>query len=125
MNRTDRIWPARLLPLIPDSPNEGVANSLARLLIEDEIQSREGAQGALLILTGLQAFLDTGTYLAVEQLWEPVIVCRQMQKAYRESAWKKAAEMAAACKTVNDERGAFIYERVATLLDPKANKEKS
>jgi hypothetical protein len=113
----------RLLPLIENSPNEGVANTLARLLVEDVSQAHLGAHSAILILTGVQAFLDSGgDYTVVERLWEPIIVARQMEKSYGSAAWKKAAEMAAAATKVNDERGQAIYSRAATILCPEVNK---
>ena len=114
----------RLLPLVEGAPNEGLANVLARLLIDDESQAEIGASNALIILSGIQAFYDSGgDFLIVERIWEPYIVSRQMQKAYGEGAWKKAAEMSGAARAANDERGAVIYERVATLLHhPDVNK---
>jgi len=108
---------ARLLPLIPNSSNEGLANTLARLLVEDESQAETGAQGALFILTGIQAYLDSGgAYSVIEHAWEPCIVARQIKKTYGQDGMKKAAEMAAACRAVEDSRGAQIYERVTALL---------
>jgi hypothetical protein len=114
----------RLLPLVEGAPNEGVANTLARLLIDDESQAEIGASSAIVILSGIQAFYDSGgDFLVVERIWEPYIVARQMQKAFGANAWKKAAEMAGAAHAANDERGAVIYERVATLLSPDVNKQ--
>lgn len=113
----------RLLPLTEGAPNEGLANALARLLIDDESQAESGAQYALLILTGIQTFYDTGgNYVAVERLWEPFIVSRQMEKAYGEKAWEKAAEMAEAARKVDDQRGAWIYQAVASMLKSQVNK---
>jgi len=114
----------RLLPLVENSPNEGLANLLARLLIDDEAQAEQGAQGALLILTGIQSFFDNGgDYQTVELLWEPVIVARHMEKTLGlAAAAAKAADMAAAARGVNDERGAAIYERTAQLLAGQVNK---
>lgn len=107
----------RLLPLNEGAPNEGLANALARLMIEDESQAELGASNALIILTGIQAFLDSGgDYLTVERIWEPYIVARQLQKTYGDGAWKKATEMAEAALAMQDNRGAIIYERTATLL---------
>lgn len=111
--------PPRLLPLIENSPNDGLANLLTRLLIDDPALADDGARLAILIMTGIQAFLDSGgSYSAVEIYWEPVITARQMAKAYGEHTWKKAAEMAGACKATGDERGAAIYTRVAEMLAP-------
>lgn len=113
----------RLLPLAEGAPNEGLANLLARLLIEDESQAEQGAQAALLILTGIQSFIDTGgDYLTVERIWEPVIVARQLEKTHGDLAWKKAGEMAEAAKAANDLRGADIYERVSVALHAELNK---
>lgn len=109
----------RLLPLIEKSDNDGVANALARLLTEDPAQAEDASRLAILILTGIQTFLDAGgAYTAVEQVWEPVIVARQMTKAYGANAWKKAAEMSGAAKAVSDNRGAQIYATVAVMLAP-------
>jgi hypothetical protein len=117
----DQIKPApgqpKLIPLIERSSNEAVANTLARLLIDDENQVESGSMTALLILTGIQAYLDSGgDYLAVEILWEPVIVAKQIMKAYGNGALDKATEMAVAARALNDVRGAQIYERVVALL---------
>lgn len=108
----------RLLPLVEHASNERLAQCLARLMTGDESQAEDSARAALMILAGIQAFLDSGDYRAVEAIWEPAIVARQLLAAHGESAWKKAAEQAGACKAMNDERGAFIYERVAALLHP-------
>lgn len=115
----------RLLPLVEGTPNEGLANLLARLLVDDEAQAGLGAQSSLLILAGVQAFLDSnGDYATAEQLWEPVIVARQLEKALgsAEAALEKATEMAKGCIGANDRRGAGIYERAAALLDAQVNK---
>lgn len=109
----------RLLPLVPESPNEGVANLLARLLVEDETQIEMGATGALLILSGIQTFIDSGgDYKAVERVWEPHIVARHLEKAYGTEAAKNARQLAAAMQKGGDQRGAWLYERAAKLLDP-------
>lgn len=113
----------RLLPLVEGSSNEGLANALARLLVENEEQAEMGARGALLILTGIQTFIDSGgDYLKVEHLWEPCIVARHMEFAHGETAWIKACEMAEAARTCGDDRGTAIYERVAVILSPDAHK---
>lgn len=109
----------RLLPLVAESPNEGVANLLARLLVEDETQIEMGATGALLILSGIQTFLDSGgDYRAVERVWEPHIVARHLEKAYGKDAAKNARQLAAAMQKGGDLRGGWVYERAAVLLDP-------
>ncbi len=114
----------RLLPLVQFSANDGVANLLARMLTDDPALAAEASQSSLLILTGIQTFLDTGgDYLAVERLWEPVIVAREMEKAYGpEEGAKKAVEMGAAARAVCDVRGAGIYEQVAGILQSMINK---
>lgn len=107
----------RLLPLIEQAPNEGVANALARLLIDDPANAEDGTRLTILILTGIQAFLDSGgCYEATELVWEPVIVARQMLKAYANDACNKAQEMREAAAVVKDVRGAEIYARVTELL---------
>jgi hypothetical protein len=113
----------RLLPLVADSPNEGLANALARLLIEDETQAEMGSKGALLILSGIQTFIDSGgDYLAVERVWEPVIVARYLEKAYKLDAPKQARQLAGALRKGGDMRGSWIYDHAADLLDPDINK---
>jgi hypothetical protein len=115
----------RLLPLVEKAPNDGLANCLARLLVDDATQAEDGARASLLILTGIQAFLDSnGDYRAVEAAWEPSIVARHMLKAYGDEAWRKAAEMCGGCKAVEDERGAYIYARVAEMLAPEDVKKR-
>lgn len=96
-----------------------MANLLARLLVEDESQIEMGATGALLILSGIQTFLDSGgDYRAVERVWEPHIVARHLEKAYGKDAPKNARQLAAAMQKGGDVRGAWLYERAAVLLDP-------
>jgi len=113
----------RLLPLVEGAPNEGVANALARLLAADESQAELAARSALFILTGIQAFYDSGgNYLAVERFWEPVIVSRQMEKAYGPKALEKAVEMTEAAHKAEDRRGAGIYAQVVAMLSPDVNK---
>jgi|PlaIllAssembly_1097288.scaffolds.fasta_scaffold00029_12 hypothetical protein len=96
-----------------------MANLLARLLVEDETQIEMGATGALLILSGVQTFIDSGgDYKAVERVWEPHIVARHLEKAYGTDAAKNARQLAAAMQKGGDVRGAWVYERAANLLDP-------
>src|SRR5579885_3229519 len=106
----------RLLPLVENSANDGVANALARLLTDDPAQVENSTRLAILILTGIQTFFDSGgSYAAVEQIWEPVIVAHQMTKTYGANAWKKAAEMSGAAKATADNRKAQIYANVAVM----------
>lgn len=119
--KEEQNYAVRLLPLTPASANEGLANLLARLLTEDESQAEHSAQAALFILSGIQAFLDSGDYRSVEILWEPVLVARQMEKAYGTLGAAKATDMAAAMRLAQDERGAAIYERASELLRAKLN----
>lgn len=108
----------RLLPLIEGSPNEGLANLLARLIVEKEEDAAQASWAAIVILSGIQAFLDTnGDYGTVELMWEPAIVIRNLQKTYGPKAKDVANEMAASCKQLNDERGARIYARAAVALE--------
>lgn len=109
----------RLLPLVAESSNEGLANLLARLLVEDENHIEMGATGALLILSGIQTFLDRGgDYRAVERVWEPHIVARHLEKAYNQEAAKNARQLASAMRKGGDARGAWIYEQAANLIGP-------
>lgn len=109
----------RLLPLTEGAPNEKLANGLAHLLIDDEAQAALGAQAALLILTGVQIFIDSGgDYAAVEQLWEPNVVARQLDALHGPEAWKKAAEMAESYARAGDQNKADIHKHAALMLRP-------
>lgn len=109
----------RLLPLVEGAANEKLANGLARLLIDDEKQAQLGAQAALLILTGIQTFIDSeGDYEVVEQLWEPNIVARQLDAKHGPEAWKKAAALADEFFKANDQHKAAIYNHAAIMLHP-------
>lgn len=109
----------RLLPLVEGAANEKLANGLARLLIDDEKQAQLGAQAALLILTGIQTFIDSeGDYEVVEQLWEPNIVARQLEAKHGPEAWKKAAALADEFFKANDQQKAAIYNHAAVMLHP-------
>lgn len=115
----------KLLPLVEGAANEKLANALARLLIDDEKQAQLGAQAALLILTGIQTFLDSaGNYDLVEQLWEPNIVARQLEAKHGPEAWKKAAALADELFKINNQQKAAIYNHAAILLHPgEVNKQ--
>lgn len=107
----------RLLPLTENAANEKLANALARLLVDDEKQAQLGAQAALLILTGIQTFLDNeGNYGLVEQLWEPNIVARQLEAKHGHEAWKMAGAMADEFFKGNNQPKAAIYNRAAAML---------
>lgn len=107
----------RLLPLIENNPNEGLANLLTQLLVEDETQADAGAEVALMILTGIQTFIDSGgNYLAVERLWYPVVIARKFQKTYGADAANQAKALVPAFRNGGNERSAVIYERAAQLL---------
>lgn len=115
--------PVRLLPLTPGAGNEALANALARLLVEDEAHAEMGARGALLILTGIQAFLDSnGDHLLVEQLWEPIAIARQLEKTFGTgvAARAKALEMAEAARALKNEHRTSIYEAVAEFFTEPA-----
>jgi len=107
----------RLLPLVEHGSNEALANTLARLLVDDESQAEMGARAALTILTGIQAFYDSGgDYRVIALAWEPVIVARQMEKIHGANGWREAAMRAGAAKAAEDHDIAALYERVARLL---------
>lgn len=78
-----------------------------------------------MILTGIQVFLDSGgKYEAIEQLWEPIIVHRQLQKDFGAKAPQKAGELAQIAHQNGDLRGAAIYDRVMTLLNKQVDTTK-
>jgi hypothetical protein len=110
----------RLLPLIKDGGNEALANLLADLLAggADGAAAREAAAGvALMILNGIQAYLDKGgDYLAVESLWEPMIIGRRLYAQHGPEAWKTAAELAGKARAEDDPREADLCTRAALLL---------
>lgn len=107
----------RLLPLVENSPNEKLANTLAHLLAPNENDAEPAAQWALLILTGIQAYYDTGgNYLAVERLWAPIILSRQL--ADGPEAWKKAMELAKTYRAAGNLRASALYEQAAAYLKP-------
>ena len=109
----------RLLPLVEGAANEKLATALARLLVDDENRAQYGAQAALLILTGVQIFIDSdGNYDLVEQLWEPNIVASQLDTLHGPDAWKEAAARADELFKAGDQRKAAIYNRAAAMLHP-------
>lgn len=109
----------RLLPLETGGPNEIVANKLARLLCSAEADTEAATHTALLILTALQAFLDSGDARAVDALWEPLITAQRLSVEFGEEAWRQAAGRAGAAKAMGNERDAWIYERAAVMLAPE------
>ena len=109
----------RLLPLAEGAPSEMLANTLARLLTDDASQAESGARGALLILTGVQAFLDSGgNPHVIELAWEPTIAARELEKNHGADAWKRAAELAGEALAADDAKKAQLYGRVALMLKP-------
>jgi hypothetical protein len=96
-----------------------LANTLARLLTDDASQAESGARGALLILTGVQAFLDSGgNPHVIELAWEPTIAARELEKNHGADAWKRAAELAGEALAADDAKKAQLYGRVALMLKP-------
>ena len=92
---------------------------VARLSVDDESQAEMGARAALTILTGIQAFYDSGgDYRVIALAWEPVIVARQMEKAHGADGWKAAAKVAGEALAADDRPKAELYERVALMLRP-------
>jgi len=110
----------RLLPLVPGSPNEFLANVLAMLLTEDEEHAEDAARGALLILTGIQAFQDSGgDSRTIDLAWRPAIIVRDLLKRYGDNAWQVAAKTAGEARGYGRHQVADIYERVAMMLAPE------
>lgn len=109
----------RLLPLVNGGANEKLANLLAHLLVEDESQAENGARAALMILTGIQAFLDSkGDARVIEHAWRPTIVARELEKSGPD-AWIRAATIAGEAMANDDKETADLYERVALMLKPE------
>lgn len=107
----------RLLPLVEGTPNEGLANALARLFAQSIDDAEAASTMALVILTGIQEFYDSGgDYVRVEQVWEPIIVYRQLEKAFGDNAQQKATELYQSAKLLNDTRGAAIYKTVSEFF---------
>ena len=110
----------RLLPLIEGGPNERLANMLGSLLTDDVAHAEDGARASLMILTGIQAYLDSnGDPRTFEAAWGPVIVARNMSKKYGPEAWQIAAKVSGEMKAENKPALAEMYERVALLLAPE------
>lgn len=111
----------KLLPLVEGGPNEQVANMLARLIGEGP----RAAGSALVILTGLQEFLDTGKPEAVAAVWEPLVTVRQMKAQFGGQAYKKACEILLACSG-SDDPNFRLYSDVCAILiqDPEQEKLK-
>ena len=111
--------PARLLPLVSQSPNEAVANMLARLIGDDP----RCATSAIIILTGIQAFLDTGDAKATATIWEPLIVARKLKQQWGGQAYRQACKALATCHGPQ-EANYRLYTDVCQLLvqDPEQEK---
>lgn len=115
----------RLLPLVQNGPNDKLANLLAELLVEDASQAEDGARASLTILTGIQAFQDSGgDARTVEIAWRPIIIARQLLKEHGEDkAWEAAAKRAGELLAVEQRPEAELYERVALMLKPDIKNE--
>jgi hypothetical protein len=111
----------RLLPLIENGSNEKVANMLARLIGGDE----RSATSALIILTGLQKFLDSGIPETTGALWEPLIEARKLKKEWGGQAYRKATELAASAHNTASTSHTLYMEVCQILLgDPEQEKFK-
>lgn len=109
----------RLLPLVANGPGEKLANLLAQLLVDDESQAENGARAALMILTGIQAFFDSGGDAKVlEHAWRPAIIARALERKGPD-AWKEAAALAGEALAADRHDVAALYERVALMLKPE------
>lgn len=111
---------ARLTPLVENGPNEKVANMLARLIGDDP----RAATSALIILMGLQAYLDTGKPETVGVFWEPIITARKLKKDYGGQAYRKACEVLASFNEDQDNPSYHLYTDVCQILiqDPEQEK---
>jgi len=109
----------KLLPLVEGGPNEKVANLLARLIGDGP----RAAGSALVILTGLQAFLETGIPEMTAAVWEPLITVRELKREFGGQAYKKACEAMAACSS-SDDLNFKLYSDVCAILvqDPEQEK---
>lgn len=109
----------KLLPLNEGGDNEKIANMLARLIGEGP----RAAGSALVILTGLQEFLDTGKAEATAAVWEPLITVRKMKQELGGQAYRKACELMAACSG-SDDPNFRLYSDVCAILiqDPEQEK---
>ena len=107
----------RLLPLVPGGSSEHLANLLSELLSEDDVHSENAAAAALVILTGIQAYLDSaGDRVALERAWKPTILSRRLAAEYGKEAWRKAAEKAGEHLAAERPFKAQLYERAAIIL---------
>ena len=115
----DTTPPLRLIPLIENGPNEKVANMLARLIGEDQ----RAATSALVILMGLQEFLDSGKPENVALFWEPIVAARNLKKEWGGQAYRKACEIIAQCAGPETENYR-LYKDVCQILlnDPEQEK---
>jgi len=111
--------PVKLLPLEEGGPNEKVANLLARLIGEGP----RAAGSALVILTGLQAFLETGRPEMPAAVWEPLITVRELKREFGGQAYKKACNLMLACSG-SDDPNFKLYSDVCAILvqDPEQEK---
>lgn len=109
----------RLLPLIENGSNEKVANMLTRLIGGDE----RAATSALIILAGLQKFLDSGIPETTGALWEPLIEARNLKKQWGGQAYRKATELASAAHDIDSNSYTLHMEVCQILLgDPEQEK---
>ena len=109
----------RLLPLMEGGENEKVANLLARLIGDGP----RAAASALVILTGLQEFLNSGQAKTTAFVWEPLITARQMKQQWGGQAYHQACVALAACSGSNDPNFR-LYGDVCQILiqDPEQEK---
>ena len=111
---------ARLTPLVENGPNEKVANMLARLIGDDP----RAATSALIILMGLQAYLDTGNPETVGVFWEPIITARKLKKDYSGQAYRKACEVLGSFNGDQDNPNHHLYTDVCQILIQDPDQEK-
>lgn len=109
----------KLLPLLEGSPNEKVANMLARLIGEGP----RAATSALVILTGLQAYLDSGIAETTGHIWEPLITARDLKRQFGGQAYKNACQSMAACAS-SDDPNFRLYSDVCQVLLQDPDQEK-
>jgi hypothetical protein len=109
----------RLVPLIDKGPNELVANLLARLIGDDP----RAATSAIVILSGLQAFLDSNDPQQTAAIWEPLITARRLKQQWGGQAYRKACQALAQCHGPQ-EANYRLYTDVCQILvqDPEQDK---
>ncbi len=78
----------KLLPLDAGGENEKVANLLAQLVNADD--PSRAANTALIILVGLQGYLNTGNAESAAAAWEPIITARALKKQFGNQAYREA-----------------------------------